>query len=108
MVTNFTELFPKLIGSTFRITSPKSDDYNCIAWAIGADKQWWWPSGHPDEIWPTHVPLLESLSAFILAFRSIGYQECDDEQPEQGFDKIAIFAKKGGIPRLPTAKWSKS
>ncbi|HEY7428267.1 MAG TPA: hypothetical protein VH682_28795 [Gemmataceae bacterium] len=39
----FEVLFPRLNGTAYRITSPASDVYNCIAWAAGETNRWWWP-----------------------------------------------------------------
>jgi hypothetical protein len=34
-------LFPRLRGTAYRITSPASEVYNCIAWAAGDTEHWW-------------------------------------------------------------------
>jgi hypothetical protein len=35
MVTPLHEVFPGLLGTAYRVTSPPDPDYNCIAWAAG-------------------------------------------------------------------------
>ena len=106
--------FPNLNSSNHRITSPKSRDYNCVAWAAGIDDQQIWPDGAEDlayEVaWPDDVRNDESVDAFIAYFESIGYSLCDNPTLEEGFLKIAIFVKDD-YPRhisrqLPTGKWS--
>ena len=61
--------FPHLNSSNHRITSPKSGDYNCVAWAAGIDDQQIWPDGAEDVsgevVWPDDVRNDESAEAFI-------------------------------------------
>jgi hypothetical protein len=35
------------------------------------------------------------LSAFMEAFGKAGYRECDEWQHEDGYEKIALYAKRG-------------
>jgi hypothetical protein len=106
--------FPDLNSSSYRITSPKSGDYNCVAWAAGIDDQQIWPDGTEDVagefVWPDGVRNDESVEAFIAYFESMGYSLCDNSTLEDGFVKIAIFVKDDyptHISRqLPTGKWS--
>jgi hypothetical protein len=97
--------FPSL-GENYAITSKPSRRYNCIAWAVGDDRHWWWPSGW----WPQDVAREESIGAFGLAFASVGYSKCDDDSYEPGFDKIALFAFEGkpthAARQLDSGDWS--
>ncbi len=52
-----------------------------------------------------------TLDAFRLAFATLGYSACDDEDSEPGFEKIALFANDLGVPKhaarqLPTGRWT--
>jgi len=77
----FTE-FPALRGSsTFRITSPPSDEYNCIAWSAEDMENWWWPDSMLVCYWPPAIPRAESIAAFVAAYRILGYVECDSSDP---------------------------
>ena len=88
----FPELFPDLSPENHRVTSPRTRRYNCIAWALERDSQWWWPD--PDDIchWPPGVPREETVAAFLAAFATLGYTECPDGDPEPGHEKLALFA----------------
>ena len=106
--------FPRLNSSNYRVTSPKSGDYNCVAWAVGIDDQQIWPDGTDDIeeefVWPDDVRNDESVQAFIAYFESIGYSLCDNPTLEEGLMKIAVFIKDN-FPthvsrQLPTGKWS--
>jgi hypothetical protein len=61
--------------------------------------------------WPPQVPRVLSLDAFRAAFATLGYVECVGEEPEPGFEKIAVFADDQGIPRhaarqTSTSRWT--
>ncbi len=112
MVTPLEQLFPGLVGSGWRVTSPADTDYNCIAWAAGDTRNWWWPSQNVHtEYWPPGVPRVETLDAFRAAFVLLGYVACGDEQREAGFEKVAIFASTQGLPKhaarqLMSGRWT--
>ncbi len=114
MVTHLESLFPGLRGSGYRITSPRCDDYNCIAWAAGPANtdRWWWPFGDPDKtFWPPNIPREESLNAFRDLFVSLHYAVCDDDDLEPGYEKVAIFADDLRVPlhaarQLPDGRWA--
>jgi hypothetical protein len=101
MVNVLETLFPGLRTTSYRVTSPPSRDYNCIAWSAGDTLNWWWPVGDPfDEprFWPASVARELTLAAFLAAFASLGYEPCDDTTLESGFEKIALFADKHDKP----------
>jgi hypothetical protein len=103
-------LFPKLAGSSYTLTSPATQDYNCIAWAAGDDQRWWWPDAAGSRYWPGNVARDESVSGFQAMFESLGYAVCSDEQNEAGFEKIALFANsegpQHGARQLPNGRWT--
>ncbi len=104
------EVFPALRGQTHAITSPRDDRYNCIAWAAGDDRNWWWPDPDQEDAWPAGVAREETVAAFRDAFATLGYQVCDDERLEEGCEKIALFAladvPKHASRQLPNGRWT--
>ncbi len=112
MVDQLLRLFPRLRPGSFRVTSPRDLTYNCIAWAAGDMRSWWWPIGDPrDTHWPTAAPRVLTLEAFRDAFASLGYAVGGGDEPEAGFEKIAIFADAHGMPthaarQLLTGRWT--
>lgn len=114
MVADLGDLFPGLHGSGYALTSPHSKDYNCIAWAAGETQAWWWPDDDPNNEaihWPADVIREETLTAFVAAFATLGYQPCPDAELESGFEKVALFASDDGIPthaarQLPSGRWT--
>jgi len=84
--------FPELQSDAYEETSPQTSGYNCIAWAAEDTEKWWWPS--PDSFWPLDSIGDETVESFQRAFQTArGYAVCEGGDPEQGFEKVAIFAR---------------
>ena len=86
--------FPKLNKNPlpFKVTSPPAL-YNCIAWAVGDNRRWWWPiSGG---YWPSGCSQKLTISAFAEAFATLGYEPCQNGRFENDYEKIVLFAKNG-------------
>ncbi len=72
------DCFPQLTELGYGITSPQTPRYNCIAWAAGDTRRWWWPDPSPFAYWPPGIPRENTLPHFIEAFRTLGYEPCRD------------------------------
>ncbi len=89
--------------SRVRITSPATNDYNCIAWALGDDQHWLWPP-EPDALtragqyWPADLSTAQTIDTFADLFEAHGYQPCNDGELEDGYEKIALYALDNGEP----------
>ena len=81
------------------VKSPESPKYNCIAWAANEDFRWWWPIPEDLYYWPENTPKEETLEAFVKAFETLGYVACDNDNLENGFEKVAVYVD---ISRKPT------
>lgn len=107
-------VFPGLGTSFYRVTSPISRIYNCIAWAAGDTGAWWWPDSDPDNdaaYWPPGIERVETLAAFVAGFATLGYLPCQNADLESGFEKVAFFARRDGLPthaarQLADGRWS--
>ena len=84
-------LFPNLAVSGYEITGEASDQYNCIAWALGitAEK---WNSEDPADYWPPSLPRNNRVETVMRLFAAEGFSLCDDDTPELGYEKIAVYA----------------
>lgn len=94
--------FPDIVDWGYDVTSDTTVEYNCIAWAAGDDTRVWWPGQEGSSYWPPGVPRVATLDAFREAFGTLGYVPCDTEDPEEGFEKIAIYADPSGEPTHAT------
>lgn len=60
--------------------------------------------------WPPDVPREYSTTAYVRAFESLGYSPCEDAGIERGFQKIALFARRGepthAAKQLPNGRWT--
>jgi hypothetical protein len=104
-------VFPKLQSSPHRVTSPKTPDYNCIAWAAGEKTRFWAPILADEYYWPTEIPSVVTVETITEAFESLDYSVCEDGGDEAGYEKIAIYAKPSGEPthaskQVNKDKWS--
>lgn len=105
------QLFPALANSGWKITSRQTNEYNCIAWAANDENSWWWPDPMNIYYWPESAPREETISAFRVAFSSLGFEQCDDGVHENGYEKIALFIGADGKPshmarQLPSGNWT--
>ncbi|MCP3882920.1 MAG: hypothetical protein GY701_31660 [Sulfitobacter sp.] len=93
--------FPRLaISNAYEPISPVDQDYNCIAYAAGDTQRWWEPPSpfRGGTYWPPGAPAEITIEAYVAAFQTLGYQPCEDGDPEDGIEKVALFQKDG----LPT------
>lgn len=99
--------FPELAKSPFDITSQPDPFYNCIAWAAGVDDEFWWPGS---KHWPVKPGMAANRTSFTQAFSTKGYVVCDGPEPEEGFEKIALYEKDGkpqhAARQLPDGRWT--
>jgi hypothetical protein len=103
--------FPRLREARYVITSPAEVEYNCVAWAAGDDSRCWWPDRLGQYYWPEGAHRQGTLEAFTEAFGTLGFEKCPDSSLEQGWEKVAIYAKADGAPthaarQLPDGTWT--
>jgi hypothetical protein len=109
MVEPLREVFPAL--GLYRITSPRSEKHNCIAWTAGDVTRWWWPEHEPGIYWPPELEREETLSTLVAAFALLGYESCADTDGDGGFERIALYADATGCPshaarQLASGRWT--
>ncbi len=103
--------FPKILAEGYRVTSPKTNQYNCIAWAIEIDSKWFWPDQMGQFYWPSDIPREATLQNFELLYKKYGYEVCDNSLAENGYLKIIVYVDSLGKPthasrQLLTGKWT--
>jgi hypothetical protein len=85
--------FPNLARSHYRITSPSTPRYNCIAWAADRTDRWWEPVEGEQYFWPPGATFEYGLEPYTEAFEAIGYERCPTPDPELGYRKVALYAR---------------
>jgi hypothetical protein len=105
---DFFRSFPNLRRDETNVTSPVDVKYNCIAWAAGEDRRWWWPSSFA--YWPRSIPRIVATPAFEAAYATLGYQPTDNGDIEEGIEKVALYASNG-VPthaarQLEDGRWT--
>ena len=106
---SLAQFFPKL-GNDYSVTSHRDRRYNCIAWAAGVKETWWQPDEHGIFYWPPDIPRQYTLEAYVEAFATLGYEVCDNDYLEDGYEKVAIFVE-GNSPehvarQLSSGRWT--
>jgi hypothetical protein len=104
---DFPNLRPHLCANQ---VSTATRDYNCIAWAASDSGVRWEPDPFFQYYWPDGVPRAYTVPAFVAAFQSIGYELCENGEPEEGMEKIVLYARSGepthAARRLPNGNWT--
>jgi len=101
------DLFPKLTDENHELTSPKTINYNCIAWAAQNTGRWW----QPGVFWPIDSQRDDhGIGVLVLAFKELGFEECDDGELEDGFEKVAFYGSAlmytHVARQLPDGQWT--
>jgi hypothetical protein len=78
--------------------SPRSTVYNCIGYAIGNTRKFFWPTPYVLHYWPSDIIMQESIAAFAALFAKHGYVVTKGPELEAGYEKIALYADDGGVP----------
>ena len=105
------ELFSSLTNTNHKITSPRTSEYNCFAWAAEENDRWWSPSEDLEEYyWLDGAPKELSLDGITETYRLLGYEPCESSEIEEYFQKIAIYMKDGkpchAARQLSNGKWT--
>ena len=111
MIPEIDALFPRLAEEGYSETSERTPEYNCLAWAVGDMSAFWWPDSMGVGYWPESAPRDETAIAFVETFRMLGFEVCENADPEPGFEKVAIYLDGAGHPKhaarqLPSGGWT--
>ena len=99
--------FPNL--TDYEDHSPRDGSYNCIAFALGKTDEWW--------SWTTDGTWLDEcnhqgrwLANLQCMFDVHGYEVCDTDVHEAGYEKVALYGNLVGFwthaaRQLPDGRW---
>jgi hypothetical protein len=97
--------FPSLAADGYLVASPKTQAYNCVAWAASDASRWW----EPGIYWPG--PAGDDIAALSGLFAALGYATCGGDELEAGHEKVALYADDEGnsthaARQLPDGWWT--
>jgi hypothetical protein len=100
---------PGLRQAVYKITSPKTPTYNCVAFAAGDTSQWWEDTGNirvRGYYWPPGAQSSYTIQGWMRVFELHGYVETEDRTLEIGYEKIAIYASDNSPEHVARQKAS--
>jgi hypothetical protein len=86
-----------IIDGDSHITSPITLYYNSFAWAVNDQERCWFPDRFDTEYWPAGIPRENTLSAFIDAYSTNGFEVCPTGDPNLEFSPNGFFVEKIAI-----------
>jgi hypothetical protein len=89
-------------GINCAVTSPKTNRYNCLAWAAEEDFRNWWPDPMRVGYWPPGVAREVTFPAFLEAYKTKGFTLCFDGTLEPNLEKVALYGKGPPGSEVPT------
>lgn len=108
-MSDLEDFLPCLAISGYKVTSSRTDDYNCFAWAAEQDDCWWSPDSE-EYFWLEGAPKDLTLDGMVKTYGLLGYEISESENLEYGFQKIAIYMKDGkpshAARQLLSGKWT--
>lgn len=101
------ERYPNLNPVGYEWTSEPDIEYNCIAWAAGKnDENWQYTRGY---YWPA-TRRTAAIEALVEVYTNEGYELCDDSSLEEGYVKMALYARNRlwthAARQLPDGRWT--
>lgn len=107
-VTRRRSIWPHLPDGSFTKTSEPNKYYNCVAFALGDFENWHDSTRYGK--WDDRAPRDGRAESYAKYFELNGFELCDGFDPEDGFEKVAIFGDANGdfthvALQLPDGRW---
>jgi len=93
----FAPFFPKLREEDYEKKSDQTDAYNCIAYAMGDEHKYWWPTPQYACYWPPGFERSNALPVLKKIAELFRYRDCENGDSEVGYEKIAFYADATGV-----------
>ena len=88
--------FPNLAKDTvFKLTSPDTPVYNCIAWAMGFTDRWVDHFSAAGHWWPQSVEKDDTCQSLLNAFLALGFEPTDNYNYNASYDKVVLYGYDG-------------
>jgi hypothetical protein len=80
--------FPNIVGKKFKIFK-SNEKFNCVAYSLDFYDDWIWTN---EKTWPyDKIPRNSGLNGFKQLYKLNGYEECDNDKFEKGYEKMSIL-----------------
>jgi hypothetical protein len=92
------KLNTNLVGKPYiiiKVYELNENIFNCVSFTLNIFNYWIWTN---EKRWPRDIPRNLGINSFKMLYSKIGYDECDSDLYEEGYDKIAFYAKNN-IPK---------
>jgi hypothetical protein len=90
--------FDDLTRTLYKVVSPHTDKYNCIAYAAGDKSRWWWPDPYGQYYWPPKAVREQTVEAFDGMFRLFEYTDSVNSESCISSERVAIYYDPVGSP----------
>ena len=95
--TDIEKWFSNIVGKPYNIIKTFTFDeniFNCVSYTLNISTDWMWTN---DPTWPKEIPKNLGIVSFKMLYEKYGYNICESDSYERGYDKIAFYAK-GDVP----------
>ena len=92
--------FPALKSRDYEL-SDQDFNFNCLAYALGDQTNWWEPPRGSGRYWPAGFPADVTIQTAESIIRTHGFTAELDAAIEPDTDAIAIYGQGHGSGRLP-------
>ena len=83
--------YPNINPTGYEWISEEDDNYNCVAWAAGINDEIW-QDAPPGYKWPASRRT-QGIESLVEVFENLGFEQCEDSSLEDGYDKVALYAR---------------
>jgi hypothetical protein len=83
--------FPNSLLEPFKITSPETASYNCLAWALNDTSKWY--ENDDDYYWFEGIEKNNTLETIQKIFVNFGFIKTENTEYQVGIERIALFSK---------------
>ena len=102
--------FPNQTAANFNPLSPSTEEYSCFSWALQVTNQVIWPDDDDDHAWAVDMPRDETVGSFQAFSERAGFEQCQTDAAEAGYEKIAFYTQNGLVKHVarlqPNGRWT--
>lgn len=92
--------FPNARAAEIELTSPATEVYNCVAWAVRCEDRPIWPDEEGQLAWPSSLPREDSLANFLTFFRMCGFVHAGNSVDDPEMEYIALYTREGYVSHV--------